>query len=234
MPDNRRFPSTIWDVLSSAKRGESAGLNQLVSLYKSPVVGFIVSQGADVNDAEDVAQEVFLKICTPDFLRRYTSPERGRFRNLVLAVTKQMLSRDRTRRLALKRGGGSQTLSLDQLKDDSQFDPGAVAPEDTQFNDLWVRHLLQTALDKLREESEIRKNLHYEALRRFMDGRKYQEIADELKTTLNDVKSLIFQGRHKARRYIKEQVLHYTRSQDEYGEEIALLSGYLQSLLSEE
>jgi RNA polymerase sigma factor (sigma-70 family) len=235
MAEFKRFPSTIWDVLSSAKRGEAAGLNQLVSLYKAPVVGFIQAQGQDVNDAEDLAQEVLIKICDPDFLTKYTSPDRGRFRNLLLAVTKQLIARDQTRRHAIKRGGQAKTLSLDQLKEDSKFDPErSVDPEDRTFNDLWVQHMIGQALDKLREESEIRKNQQFAALKLFMDGRKYQEIADELKTTLNDVKSLIHQARHKARRYVKEQILHYTRSQAEYGDEIEQLTPFLKSFLTEE
>lgn len=235
MAEYRRFPSTIWDVLCRAKRGDEAGLNQLVALYKAPVVRFIESRGRELNDAEDLAQEVLIKICNPDFLTRYTSPDRGMFRNLILAVTKQLLARDHTRRSAVKRGGNSKTLSLDQLKEDSEFDPGSPAdPDDREFNDLWVRHILQQALDKLRDESEIRKNHQYGALKLFLDGRSYQQIADSLKTTLNDVKSLIHQARHKARRYVKEQILNYTRSQTEYGDEMAFLSPFLKSFLTDQ
>ncbi len=234
MPDYPRFPSTIWDVLSSAKRGESAGFNQIVTLYKTPIVHFITSLGRDIHDAEDIAQEVFIKICSSEFLTKYTSPERGRFRNLLLALTKQLMSRERTRRTAVKRGGEAKTLSLDQLKEDARFDPSEAPPEEREFNSLWVQHLIQQALDKLREESQIRKNRQFEALQLFLEGKTYQDIANALKTTPNDVKSLIFQARHKTRRYIKEQVLHYTRSQKEYGDEIALLSSYMQPFMAEE
>ena len=64
---------------------------------------------------------------TEDFLAG-VDPEKGRFRAFLLATMRNFLSHERDRDRALKRGGGTMTLSLDVEAGERNY---AATPIDT-------------------------------------------------------------------------------------------------------
>src|SRR4051812_27480051 len=84
------FPTTAWSAIRSAGAGQSVAVNALVERYRPSVVGFVRRLGLDATSAEDVAQEVFLRLLDDRVLVR-ADRGRGRFRSLLLAVTRQVV-----------------------------------------------------------------------------------------------------------------------------------------------
>jgi RNA polymerase sigma-70 factor (ECF subfamily) len=89
------FQSTLWTVIRGADRGEEASLREFTMKYRGPIVAYIARRGF-LNDAEDLAQEVFLRLLQDRVLSK-ADPSRGRFRNLLLAVTRHVMANFRDR-----------------------------------------------------------------------------------------------------------------------------------------
>ncbi len=106
--------------------------------YRPPVLRYIGRQGFPANDAEDLCQEVFLRILSSQVLAR-VDQARGRFRSLVLAVTRHVLqhAQDRSTREPRELG------LLDVQGGDG----------DPEFDAAWILHLAERAMIRL-EESE--------------------------------------------------------------------------------
>src|SRR5688572_8422206 len=97
------FSTTIWNTILQAKGGRITAVNQVVEKYRPPVVAFLRSRGHSMEDAEDLAQEVFLTVVRDDLLAR-ADRERSRFRTFLLAIVQNVMANaDRVRR-ASKRG----------------------------------------------------------------------------------------------------------------------------------
>src|SRR6185503_5583456 len=123
------------------------------------------------NDAEDLAQEVFLRLLQDKVLSK-ADPSRGRFRSLLLAVTRHVMGNYREREAAQKRGSGH-VHALGDL-DFSRQEP------DDHFDREWVSHLVEVALARLaREHPEYHQALQRSAL----DGIPCSEIARSLGKT---------------------------------------------------
>src|SRR5438105_2586361 len=117
-PD-RRFPTTIWEDISSARKGSSRELDLLLSRYRAPIVGFLRWKNVNIEEAEDLAQEVLIRVSHPGFLEK-VDPAKGRFRSLLLAVTRNVLSEGKRRDHAERRGGGARIVH------ESDFSDGAT------------------------------------------------------------------------------------------------------------
>src|SRR5688572_28764923 len=120
--------------------------------YRLPVLRYIERRGFSGNDAEDLCQEVFLRIFSSQVLSR-VDRDLGRFRSLVLAVTKHVLQH------ALRRSRREPYREPD-LED---FADGSRDPE---FDAAWILHLAERAMVRL-EEAE---SPYYEVLRGHLSG----------------------------------------------------------------
>src|SRR5262245_49640276 len=88
------FPTTVWTVIRKAGANDRQAMEGFARDYRLPVLRYIERRGFSRNDAEDLCQEVFLRILSSQVLAR-VDRELGRFRSLVLAVTKHVLQRAR-------------------------------------------------------------------------------------------------------------------------------------------
>src|SRR5262245_48563551 len=116
-----RFESTFWTLIESAKRSSPSALDSLVGKYRPAVLSYARSRGLDEGTAEDAAQEVFLALVHERVLEK-ADRSKGRFRNLLIKVTLNIIRRMRERAGALKRGGGRAPASLDSPAGDPGFD----------------------------------------------------------------------------------------------------------------
>src|SRR5262245_43126139 len=86
----RPFQTTIWTSIRQAKEGRSTALNDFALKYRDPVVAFIVRQGYAAEDAEDLAQEVFMIVFRDRLLAR-AEESKGRFRSFLLGIVKNVM-----------------------------------------------------------------------------------------------------------------------------------------------
>lgn len=222
-----RFESTIWDIVKKARKDERA-LEEVVRTYRPAIVNFIQRCGFSEHEAEDLSQEVFLRMCREDVLCRVDA-RKGKFRTFLLVLTKNVIASEVRRRQADKRGGGHAALSLDELKENIDFDVGQEdGSRSREFDREWLDNLTRLALARLQQESKEKKTLYFAALSLYLSGHSYNEIASRLGKSLSDVKVLIHYARNKVKTYVKELVMSYSSSQQEYEDEMRYLGRFMQ------
>lgn len=217
-----RFDSTIWSMIRDAGQKDPRALEQFALKYREPVVAFIRQQGFPDQDAEDLAQEVFVRIFKNDILQKADSC-RGRFRNLLIAVTKNLLYEEMRKRQAAKRGGGQSIVSLDAAPpDDETHTPlkAVAGEEDPGFQKLWMTHVLSLAMERLRKENEN----YYQALHAYVsEGLDYNGVAEKMNTSLQNVKNYLRRGRLKLLQFVREEIAWYSSSTEEYDAEVSAM-----------
>ena len=221
----RPFQTTIWTSIRLARDGKSTALNDFVMKYRQPVLSFIRRQGYTEEDAEDLCQEVFLLMLKENLLS-HAERARGRLRNFLLGVVKNVLRNAERSRDALKRGGGKAPTSLEtSIGDDAKLgDLVAAESPDETFDQDWIHHLIQVALESLRQGHP---RLH-EALALNLDRKlTYAEIARDLGLEHKQVDNLLQQARSKLAGLIRDEIATYCGSPGAFQDEIACLKRYL-------
>ena len=111
---------------------------------------YLRRSGYDTHDAEDLTQSFFQHLLENETLRR-ASRERGRFRNFLLGALKLCLADEQARRHTLKRGGGAQFISTDELQAEELHHLRAAheASPDTILAARWAGVRLARATSKV-------------------------------------------------------------------------------------
>ena len=127
------FPTTIWTNIDRAAADDPEALERFARRYRPAILAYIRRRGLDAAAAEDLCQEVFVRLLRGGVLAK-ASPDRGRFRSLILAVTTHVLL-DAARRRRERPCDG-----IDPVAEAEAFDHG------------WALHLAERALEQMKEE----------------------------------------------------------------------------------
>ncbi|MFO0981951.1 MAG: sigma factor [Planctomycetota bacterium] len=141
------FPTTIWTTIREAGRNDPQALERFARQYQAAVLRFVRAKGFRGADADDVCQDVFVRLLSGSVLQRATQ-ERGRFRGLLRSVAWHVIQ-DRWRQ---RRDVPSEVI-----------DPPASDPD---FDREWVLELTERALGRLRAAGSG----YYEVLRDHLHG----------------------------------------------------------------
>ena len=143
------FPTTIWTTIVQAGEKDQAALERFAEDYRPLVLQYVRRRGFSGEDAEDICQDVFVRLLTGEVLAK-AEQSKGRFRSLLLSVARHtILDRLRKRR--------EQTSSEIEVID-----------RDPEFDQAWTLHLTERALGRLREQGSP----YYEVLRAHLGGEK--------------------------------------------------------------
>lgn len=205
------FPSSIWTTIRAIRQEPDRVKDEVVRRYRAPVYEFIRRQGLSHEDAEDLSQEVFVRICSDGFLSK-VDPRKGRFRSLLLAVTRNVVASFRRRELAPIRDR-RKTVALETNEIPSESEP------DVEFDRLWVKNLMSQGMSRLRKDAAT------SALKLQLEGRNYHEIAGALKKSETEVTNYIHRAKKRLRTEIESLIRDY--SGDDLQEEITSLVKYL-------
>lgn len=173
--------------VEKAQQGDQAAFGSLVRLFSRDVYGKVFSILKNHQDADDAVQETFIRVyrALPGF--RFESS----FRTwLITIATRQALNyRERV---------AKEHESLDGP--DGTFEHPALRVEETQITavlDQEARRLLQEALPKLprRQKQALTLKLQHDW--------KYEQIAQEMGTSVGSVKAHIFHAIQNLTRQIK-------------------------------
>lgn len=190
-----RFGATVWADIDRARKGDRTALNRLLATYRPPLLRFLRRSGLSDADAEDLAQEVLIEIVYKDLLRK-AAPEEGRFRNLLLGVTRQFLRSHFRRERRWRRN-----------RDVARPSPDA---EEEAFESIWVRHVLLRALKRLEGESQELGNRQHEIVRlAILENASYSEVAHHLNLDLTVVRNALHRGRRKLMAHLRQEVAAY-------------------------
>lgn len=143
------FPTTVWDVVRAAGGRDPDALDQIAQEYRAPVLAFIRMRGFDASLAEDLCQDVFVRLLAGGVIGK-ADAQKGSFRSLLCTVTIRVIQDWRRRRHEIP------APEVD------------VAVEAPSFDRVWVRFLLERALKGLREASPR----SYEVMRSHLAGER--------------------------------------------------------------
>ena len=152
-----KFSTTRWSVVKAAAslsdEQAMAAMTRLFQSYWQPLYQFLRREGRTKEAAEDLLQEFFVRLHDGRLLSSVT-PERGRFRTMMLASLRN-LDRDFFKASqAQKRGAGAEMVSLDVAMAEERWkelaDAG-LSPE-MAFDRAWALALLKREGERLGEE----------------------------------------------------------------------------------
>lgn len=221
------FPSTIWTVIRNAAKDPQGSRDRVVRRYRDAILGYLMKKGLTPDDAEDLAQTVFMHICKDDLLER-ADRAKGRFRALLLAVTENLLNMWRRKEYSERRQGTGKVLALEETTLASLADAPASRSLDEAFNRAWAANVLKNALDALQEESARAGTPYFRAAQGFfLLGWNYARIAKELGVDEGKVKNYVFRAKERLRELVRDFIKQYCGSQEEYEEELRDLKDLL-------
>ena len=179
-------PTSEQVLIDRCRKGDETAFRELVDTYKGLVFALISRSVPDRAEAEDLAQEVFLRI------HRGLPYFRGesKLTTWIYRIVINLLSQ---RRPALA------TISLDQDRDDDRpaLDPGGP---DRAFGDLVLRDRLDKAIQQLPVTYQVLINGHY------LKDMKYEDLADALGLPMGTVKTHLHRAKKQLRRILEAEV----------------------------
>mgnify|MGYP002783725073 CR=1 FL=1 len=179
------------DLVARALEGHEDAYRELVRRYERPVFSLVYRMVRDREQAEDLAQETFIKVLNN--IEKY-SPE-FKFSSWILKIANN-LAIDALRRRRLD------TISIDGAANASSA--AEVEATSIQLADDGENALDEMANKELGSAIEVaigRLRPMYRSciLMRHVDGRSYEEIAQLLDLPLGTVKTYIHRARHELR-----------------------------------
>jgi RNA polymerase sigma factor (sigma-70 family) len=151
------FQTTHWTVVLQAGGAESEEMrrNALASFseaYWPPLYTFVRRRGYSAADAQDTVQGFFVHLFEQNTLSR-ADQEKGRLRTFLLGSLQNYLLKQRERMSALKRGGGRQMLSFDELLPQAEAAMLATShlSEVNSYDTAWASSIVTRAWKKVRD-----------------------------------------------------------------------------------
>ena len=169
--------------------GDHDAFRRLVEKHQNSVIGTIAKMTSRPSDAEDLAQQVFLRVWKSS--ARYEAS--AKFTTWLFTIVRNLVFNE-TRRVYRKF-----EVSMDAQAEDSNFETvDSVTPlPDTMVMHDELRDLADKAIAALPEQARMAV-----ILRRFEDA-SYEDIAGVLGLTVPAVKSLLFRSRNQIRESLK-------------------------------
>lgn len=171
--------------------GDEAAFAELVERHQHAVVGTVAKMLGDPTEAEDLAQQVFLRLWKS--ARRYQPT--AKFTTYLFTITRNLVfneSRRRSRR---------REVSIEEREQAGSAHAGAATggrpDEELLQNEL--RAAIDAAIARLPESQRLAV-----VMRRYQET-PYEEIAAVLRTSVPSVKSLLF----RARESLRQQLARY-------------------------
>ncbi len=167
------------ELVDRCRTGDDAAFGELVSRYKDLVYGMVHRMVGDRDQADDLAQEVFLKI------HRGLPYFRGdaRLSTWIYRIVANVCFQVRARRPA--------DISLEPGSPDRRrIDPGAP---DAAFAGLELRDRLEKAIAQLPDNYRMLIAAHY------LKGVQYEALAEALDLPIGTVKTHLYRAKRRLR-----------------------------------
>jgi len=180
-------------LIKRIKTGDMDAFSQLVSAYEKKAINYAYRMLNDASDAEDAAQEAFLKV----FDKIDTFREKSTFSTWFYTVLNNVCLD-----ILRKRSRTADTVSINQTSSDDdeyelQLEDNSPGPyEQLQKNE--AQRLLQEAIAQLSDEHRTI------IIMRDINGFEYEEIAKITGVSLGTVKSRLSRARLALRSILKE------------------------------
>jgi RNA polymerase sigma-70 factor (ECF subfamily) len=169
-------------LVDRARRGEADAFGELVGRYQHRIVSFVRALVSDAADAEDVAQEAFLRAYRAIRQFRGQSSFKTWLYQIATNVARTHLDKRRTRREDQPDDSGESGTAMGELPSGVDVEADAIR-----------RDQIDRALATLSaEQREI-------VVLRDVEGLEYREIATALDIPIGTVESRLFRARQRLR-----------------------------------
>lgn len=220
-----RFQTTHWSVVLKAGQGAEEALLRLCRNYWLPLYRFSRRRGHPVHEAQDLTQEFFAHILANRAFST-VAPCRGRFRSFLLVSLKHFLDNEWHKQRALKRGGGHQVISWEELSsnDREAVELSTEAIPEKSFDREWALTLLERVMKQLEKECVAAGKAElFAMLKDYLTdggGKSYRDVAVELGITEGAVKVSVHRLRRRFGELVREQVEKTVANPGEVDDEI--------------
>jgi RNA polymerase sigma-70 factor (ECF subfamily) len=235
------FQTTHWTLVLHAAETESTesaqqALSVFCQAYWPPLYAFLRHRGYPSADAQDLAQGFFVHLLEKNSLRQ-ADQERGRLRTFLLGALQNFLINEHDRASALKRGGGLEIRSFEELLPEAEAAMLATAHlNDVSSYDLaWATHVVRRSWQHLHEvfRAEGKAELLAE-LKPFVAGGtrappKQEEVAARLGVPIATFRTWLSRLRQQYRDVLRAEVAQTVSDQGDVDEEVRYLYGILMS-----
>ena len=170
-------------LLERCRAGDENAFQELVDRYKGLVFALIARTVQDRSRAEDLAQDVFLRV------HRGLPYFRGeaRLSTWIYRIVANVCVQDSSR---------PATVSLD----DERAAPAVPSAADRQFGDFELRDRLEKAIARLPANYRLLIAAHY------LDGVQYEDLAAALALPLGTVKTQLHRAKQQLRRLLETEL----------------------------
>src|SRR5437588_8816511 len=173
------------DLVERCRRGDEGAFQELVDRYKDRVFALIARTVQDRSRAEDLAQDVFLRI------HRGLPYFRGeaRLSTWIYRIVANVCVQDQTRPHA--------AVSLDDERTGGRLAPST---SDRRFGDLELRDRLEKAIARLPANYRLLVAAHY------LDGVQYEDLAEAMQLPLGTLKTQLYRAKQQLRRVLENEL----------------------------
>ena len=178
--------------MAEVGRGNAESFRELVELHQHAVIGTCAKMIGQVDDAQDLAQQVFLRVWKS--APRYEPT--ARFTTWLFTITRNLVFNH------TRNSNRATFVSLDSERSEfghtkfEQPDPGTPPPDEASLNaELW--RAVDQAIADLPETQRLAV-----VLRRYEDL-SYDEISQVMDTSVSAIKSLLFRARGRLRESLR-------------------------------
>jgi RNA polymerase sigma-70 factor (ECF subfamily) len=175
------------ELIERCRQGDEGAFEELVDRYKDLVFALIARTVQDKSRAEDLAQDVFLRI------HRGLPYFRGeaRLSTWIYRIVANACAQEHGRL------PGTPTVSLDEERTGERHAPAAV---DRGFLDLELRDRLEKAIARLPPNARLLVAAHY------LDGVRYEDLAEAFGLPLGTVKTQLYRAKQQLRRLLETEL----------------------------
>jgi RNA polymerase sigma-70 factor (ECF subfamily) len=206
-------------------------LETLCRTYWYPLYAYVRRRGNAPHDAQDLTQEFFARLLAQEWLE-VVVPERGKFRSFLLVAMQRFLANEYDRRTAQRRGGREQPLSLDADLAEQRYAAEPSLGPDEMFDRRWAMTLLDTALDRLKDEfAHDGKADEFEALKVWLTAGRgeipYERLAAELTCSEGAARVAVHRMRKRFRELFRETIAQTVADQAQVDDEMRYVASIL-------
>lgn len=174
------------ELVERCRQGDEIAFRELVDQYKGLVVALVARSIPNRGRAEELAQDVFLKVHKGlPYFRGDSKLSTWIYRIVINALSQERPD------LA--------TASLDDVRDGEDQPRLQPAADDRSFSDFIVRDRLQKAIERLPIHYQVLINGHY------MKGMRYEELAAALDMPMGTVKTHLHRAKRRLRHLLETE-----------------------------
>jgi RNA polymerase sigma-70 factor (ECF subfamily) len=179
-------PDHEHELVERCRRGDERAFQELVDGYKDLVFALIARTTPDRSRAEDLAQDVFLRVYRglPYFRGE------ARLSTWIYRIVANVCIHEHQAR----------TPPTESLDGDRAGQRTSAAARDRQFSDLELRDRLEKAIARLPANYRLLVAAHY------LQGVQYEDLAQALELPLGTVKTQLYRAKRQLRRLLEDEL----------------------------